>query len=121
MRKLSSALFGIVGLVNLIPVTGVVSAGRLERLYGVALDEPNLVILMRHRAVLFAIVGALLVVAAFREALRPVAVAAGLFSMLSFVVIAYASGGANAELQRVVLVDLVASLLLVGAAVAGRC
>ena len=38
--------------------------------FGIALDEPNLQILMRHRAVLFGLLGALLVAAAFIPALR---------------------------------------------------
>ena len=118
MRSLSTILFLVAGLVNLLPVIGVLSASRLEALYGVLFEEPNLVILMRHRAALFGIVGALLVAAAFHTPLRPVGLGAGLFSMLSFVLVAYLVGGYNAELRRVVLIDLVASVLLVGAGLA---
>ena len=70
---------------------------------------------MRHRAALFGIVGALLVASAFHGPLRPPAFAAGLVSMLSFVLVAYLAGGYNAELRRLVDDDLVASPLLVGA------
>jgi hypothetical protein len=115
MNKLATALYVIVGIVNLLPVSGVLSTSRLRALYGVSVVDPNLIILMRHRAVLFGIVGALLVSAAFHPPLRTLAVIAGLVSMLSFVVIAYLVGEFNAELRRVVIVDLVASLLLVGA------
>jgi len=115
MKVLAKILFLIAGIVNLTPVCGVFSANYLGTLYGVVLEDPNLVILMRHRAVLFGIVGALLVASAFRPPLRPLGLAAGLISMLSFVVIAYLVGDYNAELQRVVLIDLAASALLVGA------
>ena len=101
---------------NLAPVSGVASAERLRALYGVSLADPNLLILLRHRALLFGIVGGLLLAAAFHLPLRPVALAAGLVSMLSFVVLAHAVGGFNAELARVVRIDVGASLLL---AVAG--
>jgi hypothetical protein len=120
MRGVSTALFVIVGIVNLLPTVGALSAERLESLYGVPLSDPNLVILMRHRAILFAIVGALLVAAAFQSALRPVGLAAGLVSMGSFVLLALLAGNYNPSLGRVVLVDVVASLALVVAAVLDR-
>jgi len=120
MKRVSAVLFALAGVVHLLPVAGVASAATLERLYGVALADPSLVILMRHRAVLFGIVGALLFGAALRPALRPIAAAAGLVSMLSFVAIAWLEGGASAELARVVRVDLVASALLVTGVFAGR-
>lgn len=120
MRALSGILILLAGLANLLPVIGVVSAGRLEALYGVALEDPNLAILLRHRAVLFAIVGGLLVVSAFRPQHRPAGFVAGLVSMLSFVAIAWLVGGYNAELRRVIVVDLVASALLVGAVLLER-
>lgn len=119
MQKIATVLYLIAGAVNLLPVVGVLSAGRLQALYGVPLDDPNLIILLRHRAVLFGIIGAILVAAAFRAALRPLAIAAGLASMLSFVFVAYAVGDFNAELRRVVLVDVVASFLLVVAGLIG--
>jgi hypothetical protein len=117
VNTLATALYLVVGLVNLLPVSGVLSTGRLEALYGVSVADPNLIVLMRHRAVLFGIVGALLIAAAFHPPLRVVAFVAGLVSMLSFVAIAYGASELNAELRRVVAVDLVASLLLVGAGV----
>ena len=116
MRTLATALLLLAALANLLPVLGVLSTARLESLYGVLLRNPNLAILMRHRAVLFAIVGGLLGVAAFHPPLRTFAIAAGLVSMLSFVAIAGLTGDYNPQLRRVVLVDVIASLGLVAAA-----
>ena len=82
--------------------------------------DANLLVLMRHRAVLLGIVGGLLVVSAFHAPLRPVGIAVGLTSMLSFVLIAWLVGGYNPELRRVVVVDLVASAALLGAALLDR-
>lgn len=115
MGAISTALILLVGLVNLLPVSGVLSSDRLQALYGVALENPDVVILMRHRAVLFGVVGGLLVVSAFYPSLRPAGYAAGFVSMLSFVLIAWFVGSYNAELRRVVVVDLVASVALLGA------
>jgi len=106
-----------VGLVNLLPVSGALSADRLEVLYGLPFDEPNLLILMRHRAVLFGIVGGILIASALHVPLRPIGFAVGLVSMLSFVAVALLIGGYNAELRRVVVIDVVASVALVAAAV----
>jgi len=119
MDRFASALYLLVGLGNLLPVVGVLSAARLEALYGVALGEPNLLVLMRHRAVLFAIVGALLIAAAFRSAWRAAALMAGFVSMLSFVALAWLVGDVNGELRRVAVVDLVLSAILACAAVVG--
>lgn len=116
MRTLATLLILPACLVNLAPVVGVVSAEWLQRLYGIPFEGTELLILMRHRALLFAIVGGLLAASVFHRPLRPVAIAAGLFSMLSFVAIVQLLGGANAELQRAVLLDLVASAGLVAAA-----
>ncbi len=107
-----TALFLVAAVINLLPGLGVSSRARLEALYSIELDDPNLVVLMRHRAILLAIVGALLAVAAFQEPLRPAAAVAGFVSMLSFVAIAYAGSGVNAKLRRVAHVDIVASVLL---------
>jgi hypothetical protein len=115
VRAFSTALIVLVGLLNLLPVSGVVSGSRLGALYGVALQDANLVILMRHRAVLFGIVGGLLVVSAFHSPLRPVGYAAGFVSMLSFVLIAWLAGGYNPELRRVLVIDLVLSAALLAA------
>ena len=82
-----------------------------------AIGDPNLLVLMRHRAVLFGIVGALLVAAAFRPALaRRRARGGGSSACSSFVALAWWVGDANAELRRVAAVDLVLSAALACAA-----
>jgi hypothetical protein len=116
MRVVVTVLLLLAAAANLLPMLGVLSTARLEALYGVVIQDPNLAILMRHRAVLFGIVGALLLVAAFYPPARPLAIPAGLVSMLAFVAIAGAVGDYNPLLRRVVLVDVAASLALVAAA-----
>jgi len=115
MRAIVTVLLLLAAAVNLLPAIGALSTSRLEGLYGVVVQDPNLAILLRHRAVLFAIVAGLLAVAAFHPPLRALAIAAGLISMLSFVAIAGLVGEYNPLLRRVVLVDVAASLALVAA------
>jgi hypothetical protein len=120
VRALSRVVILFVGLLNLLPVSGVLSSSRLESLYGVVLRDANVIVLMRHRAVLFGVVGGLLVLSAFRSPLRPVGYAVGFVSMLSFVLIAWLVGGTNHELQRVVVIDLAASAALLVALLLDR-
>ena len=115
MKTLWILLILVAAAINLAPVLGAASPDRMRSLYGVALEDPNLLILMRHRAVLFGIVGGLLLGAAFHQPLRAVAYAAGFTSMLSFLLIAWLVGGYNPHLGRVVLVDLVGLAALSGA------
>jgi len=117
---LSTLLFLVAASVNLLPGIGMLSASRLESLYGVAVQGPDLVILMRHRAVLLAIVGGILLVSALHPPLRPLGLAVGLLSMLSFAAIAWLVGEHNRFLHRVLIIDVVTSLLLVAAAALDR-
>lgn len=102
----------IAGIIHLLPLPGLLGVAQLARLYGVTLDDPNLVILMRHRAVLFGLLGALLVAAAFRTELRPLAYVAGTISAGSFLAIAWSVGGYNGLIGRVVIADVVATACL---------
>lgn len=113
MRHLVSLSLLLVALVHALPLAGVLGVQRLQGLYGVAIDDPNLQILMRHRAVLFGLLAGFLGASAFKPELQPWGIAAGLVSVGSFLVLARLVGQANAELGRVVAVDLVALGLLV--------
>ncbi|MEM1231860.1 MAG: phosphopantetheine adenylyltransferase [Pseudomonadota bacterium] len=118
MNGIVAALFILVGLIHLLPAVGVVSDVRLHALYGVGELSADLSLLLRHRAVLFAILGALLIAAAFLPGLRLIVTATGLLSMLSFVALAHSIGTTNPALLKVLRVDIAASVaLLVAAAV----
>ena len=117
MRYLVSASLIVTGIIHLLPLSGAIGAGQLAALYGLDFSEPNLSILMRHRAVLFGLFGAFLVFAAFKPSLQPIAFIAAFISVLSFLLLAWSSGGYNTLLGRVVTADLVALVaLVVGAA-----
>ena len=89
----------------------------MSALYGIEVTEPNLEILLRHRAVLFGILGGFFVYAAFRAHVRAVALVIGLVSLVSFLLLAYAVGGYNPRVARVVIADWIALAALVAAAV----
>lgn len=117
MRHLVSTMLVAVAVIHLLPLSGVIGGERLNVLYGLSLDEPNLSILMRHRAVLFGILGLFFLVAAFQPALQVPAFIAGLVSVVSFLWLAWSVGGYNAQVARVVMADVVALIcLLIGIA-----
>jgi hypothetical protein len=109
----------IAGIIHVLPLQGVLGTERLASLYGLSFGEANIAILMRHRAVLFGLLGLFLIYAAFRPALQPLAFVAGFVSVASFLVLAYSVGGYNAGIARIVAADWVALVcLLVGAGAA---
>jgi len=116
LNRITIACLTLAGIIHLLPLPGLLGAGQLTRLYGVVGDDPNVGILLQHRAVLFGLLGALLIAAAFRPELRAVALVAGLLSSVSFLVIAWGVGGYNAQVARVVVADLLAVVLLLVAA-----
>ena len=118
MRYIVSAALVIVGIIHLLPLPGDLAGARLTALYGLPFDDPNLVILMRHRAVLFGLLGLFLLLAAFRPSLQPLAFVAGFASVLSFLYLAWSVGGYNAQVGRVFAADVVALVCLVIGAVA---
>jgi hypothetical protein len=117
MYKVKTALLLIAGIILLLPVSGAFGAHRLTTLYSLNFDEPNLLILMRHRAVLFGILGGFICCAAFRPAWQSLALAGGFINVLAFIALAWMTGGYNAALQRVVVADLAALLCLLAALV----
>ena len=106
----------VIGAIHLLPVLGVLGPERLQRLYGLPFEDTNLVLLMRHRAVMFGLLGVFQIIAIWSPTLQATALCAGLLSAASFVALG-ASGSYNAQLRRVIVADVVAVIAaLVGLA-----
>jgi hypothetical protein len=118
MRYLVSAMLVVVGVIHLMPLSGALGGERLAALYGLSFDQPDLAILMRHRAILFGLLGFFLLLAAFRPALQSLALVAGFVSVVSFLYLAWSVGNYNTQVGRVVTADVVALVCLVIGAVA---
>lgn len=67
MNRIVSLALVVVALIHLLPLSGVLGSERLSALYGISFDEPNIEILMRHRAVLFGLLGVFFIVRCFRQ------------------------------------------------------
>jgi hypothetical protein len=105
------------GAIHLLPVYGVLGNKQLEALYGLKFNDPNLLIVMRHRAVMFGLLGGLLTYSAFTPSYRNLAFCSGLISAASFLCISETTGGYNSKVRGVVVADAVA----VGCLVVGAC
>jgi hypothetical protein len=112
MQSPAKILYVAAGLINIVPVTGVLGAARLEALYGQSFVGADLVLLMRHRAVFFGLLGVLLIAAAFQSQLRTLAAVAGLVSMGSYILLALPIGEHGVAMQRVFWADMVGVVLL---------
>ncbi|MEV0542868.1 MULTISPECIES: hypothetical protein [Nocardia] len=116
-RHAGPALLAAVGLLNTAPAVGAIAPQGMYAAYGITPAGPDLEVVLRHRAVLFAIVGVILVVAVFRPALRPIAIGANAISFGSFLALVIADGSVGPGLMRVAAVDI-AGLIMLGAGAA---
>jgi hypothetical protein len=114
MRWTISAVLLLVGVLHLLPLVGAVSRAQLMRLYGVEVDTPTLELLLRHRAVLFGLLGAFLLVAAFRAPLQRAALVAAAVSVGSFLLLAWLVPGVQSHpaIALVVRLDWIALALV---------
>ncbi len=112
----ASVILLVASVIHLVAATGMVGATQLRSLYGTPIEDPDVLLLLRHRAVLFAIVAALLLWALVREHLRTLALSIALTSTASFPLLA---GAAHSdELATVRNIDLVLAPLVLLALVA---
>lgn len=112
MKHLIAICLIVVGLIHLLPLSGLLGGERLIALYAIEISDPNLDILLRHRAVLFGVLGSGLIWSAFKLEWRAPAFMAGFISVASFLWIAWDTGGYNAAIGRVVAADILALILL---------
>jgi len=117
MNRIITALLILVGLINFFPVLGVLSAEVIANAYNIPAPEGDLLILMRHRALLFGVVGSIILVSAFRQQLQPTAMVAAFVSMVGFIALTLSSGEYNEKIYNVILIDVVGTVLLVVAAI----
>lgn len=116
LPHLVTGLLLVVGVINLLPVLGAASGARIAAAYGIGVDGMELEVLLRHRAVLFGVLGGFVIYAAFVPSYQPAAMVMAGVSMLGYAWLVWSVGGVNANLQRVLMVDLVGVFCLVLAA-----
>jgi len=114
-ERLIAGVLLVVAAIHLLPLVGVLGVDRLASLYDIRIVDPDLEILMRHRAVLFGILGTFVAVAAFRTEFQVAAIMMAFTSVASFIYLAVSVGAYSTAIRAVVNADLFAAALLIGA------
>lgn len=107
----------VVGLINFAPITGIISAQTLESAYSVTIAGNDLAILMRHRALLFGILGAFILYSAFNPFYQTAAMIMAGVSMVGFALLVLGTAGYNEAIGKVLLMDIIGIVFLSVAAV----
>jgi len=115
--RIITGLMLVVAVIHLLPISGFFGVERLASLYEIEVADGNLEILMRHRAMLFGILGGFLAYAAFNPTIQPIAFLAAFVSMASFFFLSFSVGEFNDAIRKAIIADIVASVALLGAIV----
>ena len=117
MGKAITFCLVVVGLINFVPIIGVISAQKLESAYSVTLAGNDLAILVRHRALLFGILGAFILYSAFSPFYQLAAMIMAGVSMVGFALLVLGTGGYNEAIGKVLFIDILGIVFLLAAAV----
>ena len=108
MKWIVPAMLVLVALIHLPPLLGLLGVPKMEAAYGVTIPGPDLAVLMRHRALMFGLLGGFMLLAVFVPSLQPWALGMALLSAGGFVLLAWTTPGHNANLARIAWVDVAA-------------
>lgn len=112
-NSLISISFFVVGIIHSLPILGAANNQTLEKLYGLPIEDANLSLLLRHRAILFACVSLVFYYAALDSKYRVIGFWVGYISILSFILFYFQNKDVNANLKRVFLMDTIALVFLI--------
>ena len=113
MKFLIAAIIALAGIIHLLPVIGFAGVTQLKSLYGVDIADPNIEILMRHRAILFGLLGTFLLYSILKPAVQTIAIIGALVSTVTFLYLTWATGTYNASIAKVFYIDIALALGLV--------
>ena len=103
----------VAGVINLLPSLLAFLPEKIAKSYGIEIPNANYELLLRHRAILFGIIGGLMIYSALVKKHYELSTIAGLVSMVSFIIIYFLIGkDINSELKKVLIIDVVATVIL---------
>ncbi len=112
-HKIYLLLIFLIGLINFLPVLAMFSLEQLSQAYAVDIVGNDLEVLMRHRALLFGILGGFVFFSLFKPIYRmPALIMTGL-SMIGFLILVWTIGGVNSALIQITVIDFIGLLCLI--------
>ena len=103
----------VAGVINLLPSLLAFLPDKIAKSYGIQIPNANYELLLRHRAILFGIIGGLMIYSAIAKKYYTIATTVGLISMVSFILLYFLIGkDINSELNKIMIVDIVATGIL---------
>jgi len=113
LAKLITVLLLFVGIINLLPIVGLLGSAKLESAYKINIVSSDLLILMQHRALLFGLLGAFIIYSAFVPSYQTAAMIMAGISMIGFAALFHGVGSSNQALVKVLYADYVGLFLLI--------
>lgn len=103
----------IAGVIKFLPSILAFLPKKIGNSYGIEVLNANYELLLRHRAVLFGIVGGIMIYSALTKENYPLAVCVGFISFVSFIILVqFVNGDINPELKRVLKIDIIGLIIL---------
>ncbi len=112
MNMAVAILLFVVGVINFLPVIGVLSAAKISQAYSIELPSNDLIILMRHRALLFGVVGGFILYSVFVPSYQFAAMLMAAITMIGYLYFVWAVGGYNDSILKVAMVDVLGIVCL---------
>lgn len=117
-NRLISAALILAALIHAVPSGALFKPQLLTELYGLAPENTDLMLLMRHRAAMFALLALALATAVWRHHWRVLTITWTSLSDLIFLALAASNWPLSRTLQRVAWADVISVALLIAAACA---
>ena len=112
MNKIYLVLLFLVGVINFLPIIGMLSLDKINQTYGVSVSDNNLAVLLRHRALLFGLIGGFVIYSVFNPQFQTAAIILASVSMLGYLYFFWSIGGSNAALLKIAQIDILGLVLL---------
>ena len=94
----------IAGVINAIPTLITFLPNKITASYGIPIPDANFELLLRHRAVLFGIIGGFMLYSAFTKTYYELSTIMGMISMISFLLLFYTIDG---EINQALTLSLI--------------
>jgi ABC-type Na+ efflux pump permease subunit len=113
MEIIFRVILFLAGLINLLPSLLAFLPDKISKSYGIEIPNANYELLLRHRAILFGIIGGLMIYSAIAKKYYEVSTTIGLISMVSFILLFFfIDKEINSELKKVMIIDIIATIIL---------